>query len=61
LLIVPTTIWNEQRHEQLRNDLSRLLGEEMIVSVETVKEIPAEKSGKRPIIKSNQDPTTRTG
>jgi hypothetical protein len=59
LLVVPSSIWDEHRREQIRNDLSRLLDNEMIVSVEAVTEIPTEKSGKRPIIKVNQDPTVQ--
>ncbi|HKY41662.1 MAG TPA: hypothetical protein VJM50_01100 [Pyrinomonadaceae bacterium] len=56
LLVVPSNNWDEHRREQIRIDLERLLDNEMIVSVEAVTEIPTEKSGKRPIIKFNQNP-----
>jgi phenylacetate-CoA ligase len=55
LLVVPSAHWDDRHREQIRSDLSRLLDDEMIISVEAVREIPTEKSGKRPIIKSNQD------
>jgi phenylacetate-CoA ligase len=51
LLIVPGAGWDEQRRVRLRDDLSRLIGSDVEVDVQTVTEIPAEKSGKRPIIK----------
>jgi phenylacetate-CoA ligase len=51
LFIVPGEEWNEQRRVRLKSDLKRLMGEEMEVDVQTVNEIPPEKSGKRPIIK----------
>jgi hypothetical protein len=35
----------------MRSDLMNLIGNNMEVEVQTVAEIPAEKSGKRPIIK----------
>lgn len=55
LLIVPGEEWDEQRHVRLRSDLVRLMGEGMEVDVQTVLEIPPEKSGKRPIIRLTQD------
>ena len=54
LKVVPSPGWNRQRREQLERDLSELLGSEMEVTIETVSEIPHERSGKRPIIKVNQ-------
>lgn len=58
LLIVPASEWDEQRRIRLRSDLRQLLGGEMDVDIETVRDIPPEKSGKRPIIKlaANQKP-----
>ena len=53
-LVVPAPGWNQQRREQLERDLNELLGNEMEVTIETVSEIPHERSGKRPIIKVNQ-------
>lgn len=55
LLIVPDAGWNEQRRVRLRSDLAKLVGNDMEVDVKTVSEIPAEKSGKRPIIKRVPD------
>jgi phenylacetate-CoA ligase len=52
LLVVASEAWNEERRERLRSDLKELLGHEMEVDVQVVDEIPPEKSGKRPIIKS---------
>lgn len=51
LLIVTGDAWSEERRELIRSDLKHLLGDEMEVEVQTVSEIPPEKSGKRPIIK----------
>lgn len=51
LLVVPGEGWDEQRRARLRSDLVHLMGDEMEVDVQTVFEIPPEKSGKRPIIK----------
>jgi phenylacetate-CoA ligase len=51
LLVVPGVGWNEQRRVRLRTDLMDLLGNDMEVEVQTVAEIVAEESGKRPIIK----------
>ena len=59
LLVVPSAVWDEHRREKIRRDLSRLLGHDMIVSVESVAEIPPEKSGKRPIIKSTHHPASQ--
>lgn len=59
LLVVPSSLWNESRREKIRSDLLSLLGADMTVSVESVNEIPPEKSGKRPIIKSNHDPASQ--
>lgn len=59
LLVVPSSLWDESRREKIRNDLSRLLGDELIVTVDSVNEIPLEKSGKRPIIKSYHDSSAR--
>lgn len=52
LLVVPGEGWDEQRQARLRSDLSRLIGEEVEVNVQTVREIPPENSGKRPIIRA---------
>ena len=51
LLIVPGAGWDEDRRVRLQSDLKDLIGKDMDVHVETVSEIPAENSGKRPIIK----------
>lgn len=51
LLVVASTGFDSIRREQLRLDLSRLLGDDMSVAIELVDEIKCEKSGKRPIIK----------
>ena len=53
LLVVPGEGWDEARRERLRSDLKRLLGDQMEVDVQTVADIPPEKSGKRPIIKTS--------
>jgi len=50
-LVVPGPGWDEDRRGRLQADLNVLLGNEMEVEIQTVSEIPAEKSGKRPIIK----------
>lgn len=52
LLVVPGNGWNEAAAARLRNDMSRLLGPEMEAGVHAVAEIPPERSGKRPIIKT---------
>lgn len=51
LLVVPADGFNEQARERLCDSLAQLLGESVTIEVETVKEIPLEKSGKRPLIK----------
>ncbi len=51
LLVVPTERFDQQKHESLTEDMTRLLGDGVSVAIETVDEIPLEKSGKRPIIK----------
>lgn len=51
LLVVPGPGFDDARRERLRDDTARLLGEGMTVRVETIREIPLESSGKRPIIK----------
>jgi len=52
LSIVPGTGWTEERRIRMRSDLAQLIGDEDVtVEVQTVAEIPVEKSGKRPIIK----------
>lgn len=51
LLIVPGAGWDEAARVRLRDDLVKLLRNEMEVEVQTVSEIAPEKSGKRPIIK----------
>lgn len=51
LLIVPGPAWDDERRASLQTDLSALLGKEMHLEIQAVAEIPAEKSGKRPIIK----------
>ena len=55
LLIVPGEGWDEERRARIRSDLMHLIGGGIEVAVNTVKEIPLEKSGKRPIIKRAQD------
>ena len=61
LLIVPAEQWAEERRSQIQSDLSRLIGEGVDVAVETVSEIPPEKSGKRPIIKAVPDALNNHG
>jgi len=51
LVIVPFGLLLEERRERLRQDLAQLLGAEVTATVEVVKEIHLEGSGKRPIIK----------
>jgi len=55
LLIVPGAGWTEQRGVRLRSELAGLIGNDMEVDVQTVVEIPPEKSGKRPIIRRFTD------
>jgi hypothetical protein len=52
LLVVPSGHWTDATAAVLAEAIDKLLGGEMQVSVETVTEIPAEPSGKRPIIKA---------
>jgi phenylacetate-CoA ligase len=52
LSIVPGAGWNEERRVRMRSDLIELIGDDDVeVDVQTVLQIPAEQSGKRPIIK----------
>ncbi|PYS51822.1 MAG: hypothetical protein DMF68_03215 [Acidobacteria bacterium] len=51
LLVVPADGFNEQARERLCDSLAQLLGESVTIEVKTVKAIPLEKSGKRPLIK----------
>jgi phenylacetate-CoA ligase len=55
LLIVPGAEWNEEKSFRLRSDLADLIGSDIEVDVQTVAEIPPEKSGKRPIIRRVTD------
>ncbi len=52
LLVVPTDRFTTQTQADLIADLRGFLGEQMEIAVAIVAEIPAEKSGKRPVIKS---------
>jgi hypothetical protein len=56
LLVVPGESWNEVTAARLRDDMSRLLGPGVEAGVRTVAEIPPERSGKRPIIKTVEEP-----
>lgn len=51
LLVVPANGWDERRRQYLREDLARLVGDDMRLSVDAVDAIPLERSGKRPIIR----------
>jgi phenylacetate-CoA ligase len=51
LQIVPGPSFNARSDARLVSDLAQLFGEEAITTIETVTTIPAEKSGKRPVIK----------
>lgn len=51
LLVVPADGFGEGDRERLQKDMTLLLGRGVNVTVDTVDEIPLEKSGKRPIIK----------
>lgn len=51
LLVVPGAGWNAATAERLQSNLAGLLGEDMQATIESVSEIPLERSGKRPIIK----------
>jgi phenylacetate-CoA ligase len=52
LLVVPGDGWNDLTAARLRDDMSQLLGPEMEAGVHAVADIPPERSGKRPIIKT---------
>jgi phenylacetate-CoA ligase len=52
LLVVPGDGWNALSAARLRDDMSLLLGPGMDACVRAVAEIPPERSGKRPIIKT---------
>lgn len=58
LLVIPSNRWTDGTAAVLAEAIDKLVGGEMRVTVETVPEIPAERSGKRPIIKS-QGPRPR--
>ncbi|MDQ3820999.1 MAG: hypothetical protein M3362_25410, partial [Acidobacteriota bacterium] len=51
LLVVTADGFGESMSERLRERLKELLGGSVTIEVEKVKEIPPEKSGKRPLIK----------
>ena len=51
LLVVPANGFDDGQCERLREDMARLLGKDIALTVQKVEEIPLEKSGKRPIIK----------
>jgi hypothetical protein len=52
LLVVPGEGWTELAAARLRDDMSSLLGPDVEAEVRAVAEIPPERSGKRPIIKT---------
>ena len=52
LMVVPFGLLSDERRERLNQHLAQLLGEEITTTVEVVSEIPLEKSGKRPIVKT---------
>ena len=54
LLVVPSGVLAEETSARLQRHMAELVGEEVTIEVEVVEEIPLEKSGKRPIIKSNR-------
>lgn len=58
LLVMPSNRWTDGTSAALAEAIDKLVGGEMRVTVEPVLEIPAERSGKRPIIKS-QGPRPR--
>jgi phenylacetate-CoA ligase len=60
LLVVPENGFDETRARLLIRDVERLLGGEMRVAVDTVTEIPLEKSGKRPLIKGRTQAAGQT-
>ncbi len=55
LLVVPGDAWNESAAARLRDEMSKLLGPGVEAGVRTVAEIPPERSGKRPIIKTLEE------
>jgi phenylacetate-CoA ligase len=55
LKVVPAASWDQDARTRIERDLREITGGEMQVRVETVLEIPAEGSGKRPIIKKIED------
>jgi hypothetical protein len=55
LKVVPAASWDQDAKSRLESDLREITGGEMQVRVETVLDIPAEGSGKRPIIKKIAD------
>jgi phenylacetate-CoA ligase len=55
LLVVPAAAWNEECRKRLLATLANLLGHEVTCVVQTVSEIPLERSGKRAIIKLQPD------
>ncbi|HWR54607.1 MAG TPA: hypothetical protein VN428_26095 [Bryobacteraceae bacterium] len=59
LLVIPSNRWTDGTAAVLAEAIDKLVGGEMRVTVEPVPEIPAERSGKRPIIKS-QGPRPRS-
>jgi phenylacetate-CoA ligase len=58
LLVMPSNRWTDGTAAVLAEAIDKLVGGEMHVTVEPVLEIPTERSGKRPIIKS-QGPRPR--
>jgi len=54
--IVPCETFNSIVAEKIRKFLSHTIGDEMTIKLEIVDEIPAERSGKRPIVKSRIPP-----
>ena len=50
---MPGDGWNEAAAARLRDECRQLLGPEMEAGVHAVAEIPPERSGKRPIIKTS--------
>ncbi len=53
-LVVPQPTFDEQRKALLTEDLRKLFGGDIQVRVEPVREIPVERSGKRPLVKRRQ-------
>lgn len=54
LRVVPSGVLTEETRARLQRHMAELVGEDVTVDVEVVEEISLEKSGKRPIIKSNR-------